>query len=180
MRRTVLLAVVLLAGCGESAPEVVLPARSAEPQRVELGWRESYPPRGERLLFAVDALEIREDGWAIEVAVTNRTKVAFELGGTPADLGYGVMLFGTGELKALEEAARAGDLPAIRRAEVIEPEPPARLEPGETWRAILSAPGSLVDGSWLRVTFGPLVADGVAPKGMEAVVFWITDRARRL
>lgn len=180
MRRTVLLAVLLLAGCGGAEPESIAPARSAEPQQARLGWRESYPATGERLVFEVDALDVRPNGWSVEVAVTNRTTIAFELGGTAADLGYGVMLFGTGDLEELERAAEAGALPAVRRAETIDPKPPRRLAPGATWRATLSAPGALAAGSWLRVTFGPIVAASDPPEGMERVVFWITDLAHRL
>ena len=58
MRRTVLLAVLLLTGCGAAAEtEPVPPARAAEPQHAELGWRESYPSTGERIRFAVDELD---------------------------------------------------------------------------------------------------------------------------
>lgn len=180
MRWTVLLAVLLLAGCGGTEPEPIAPARAAEPQRAELGWRESYPATGDRLLFAVEELRVRVDGWTVEVAVTNRTKVPFELGGATVDLGYGVMLFDTDNLAALERASQEGKLPPVRRAETIDPKPPERLGPGATWRATLSASGSLADGSWLRVTFGPLVASGEPPEEMERVVFWITDLAHRL
>lgn len=180
MRRTVLLAVVLLAGCGGAEPKPVAPARSAEPQQAELGWRESYPKAGARLVFEVEGLDVGRDGWSVEVAVTNRTTIAFELGGTAVDLGYGVMLFRTGDLEELERAAQDGTLPAVRRAETISPKPPTRLEPGASWRATLSAPGALAARSWLRVTFGPLVAVGDPPEGMEPVVFWITDLAHRL
>ena len=66
MRRTVLLAVLLLTGCGAAAEtEQVRPARAAEPQHLRLGWRESYPSKGERLRFAVDDLTVRADGWSV-------------------------------------------------------------------------------------------------------------------
>jgi hypothetical protein len=182
MRRTVLLAVVVLAGCGGGAPDSAPlgPARAAEPQQITLDWRESYPASGQRLLFAVDRLDIREDGWSVEIEVTNRTTTAFDLGGNPAELGYGVMLFATGDLQELEQAARQGTMPPVRRATSIEPAPPGKLAPGKTWRATLSAPGSLAAGSYLRVAFGPLVADGKPPNEIEPVVFWITDLAHSL
>jgi hypothetical protein len=177
-----LLAVLLLAGCGGVTPESapVATARAAEPQQVTLGWQESYPASGQRLLFAVDRLDVRKGGWSVEVAVTNRTTTAFDLRGNPAELGYGVMLFATGDLQELEQAANTGAMPPVRRATSIEPAPPAKLAPGKTWRATLSAPGSLAGGSYLRVAFGPIVADGEPPNEMEPVVFWITDRAHSL
>ena len=180
MRRTVLLAVLVLAGCGGSDPEPIAPARSAEPQRATLGWRESYPPAGERLLFAVDELDVRADGWSVMVAVTNRTKVPFDLGDSDAELDFGLMLFATGDLSEVEDAARRGALPTVRRATSLEPSPPDELAPGATWRTTLSASGPLSDGSYLRVTFGPLTAKGDPPDEMEPVVFWITDHAHKL
>lgn len=183
MRRTLLLAVVLVAGCGGIEPPDAQPVelgRAAEPQRVELGWRERYPASGPGLRFAVDALQVTGDGWSAEIAVTNATGTPFALGRHPAELAFGLMLFATGDVDELERAGRDGRLPTIRRAETIEPEPPAVLPPRTTWRATLSAPGSLADGSWVRVSFGPLRAQGEPPNGMEPVVVWITDRSHRL
>lgn len=181
MRRTVLLAVLLLTGCGaasETAP--VPPARAAEPQRVELDWRESYPAEGERLRFEVDALEVREDGWSVDVRVANATRIPFELGVNRAQLSFGLMLFATGDLDELEEANRTGRLPPVRLAATMRPSPPDVLVPGQTWNVTLAGPGSLADGTYLRVAFGPLRAVGDPPDGLQPVVFWITDRSHRL
>jgi hypothetical protein len=181
MRRTlVLAAVLLLAGCGGGELEQVKPGRAAEPQRVELGWREDYPSKGERLVFVVDALEITKRGWSADIAVTNSTEIPFELGAIPEPLAFGLMLFATGSLDALEQEAEAGRLPAPRVATRIEPAPPDELAPDETWHATISAPGSLADGAFVRVSFGPLRARGEPPAGMEPVVHWITDRSYRL
>jgi hypothetical protein len=181
MRRTLsLLAAVWLAGCGGAEPEPLAPARAAEPQQAQLGWRESYAASGERLVFVVGKLTVRKNGWSVEIGVTNATRVRFQAGGGPADLAYGLMLFRTSDLTELEEAAREDGLPPLRRAAAIEPEPPDVLAPGQSWRATLSAPGSLADGSYLRVSFGPLRAEGEAPEGMEPIVVWITDHAHRL
>ncbi len=181
MRRTVLLAVVLLTGCAATAdPKPVSVPRAAEPQHAELGWRESYPGTGERLRFAVDSLEVRTGGWSVEIAVTNDTRSSFELGLHPARFSFGLMLFETGSLAELDEANRAGGLPAVRLADTLKPAPPAVLAAGATWHATLTGRGSLADGSWVRVSFGPLVAIGEPPKDMQPVVYWITDRSHRL
>ena len=172
-----LLAVVLLAGCGATSDlETVPPAHAAEPQRAQLRWRESYPPSGQRLRFAVDRLEILRDGWSAEIAVTNSTRIPFELA-DPSQRVFGVMLFETANI---DEITGAADLPPLRKAVKIEPEPPAVLAPNATWRATLSAPGSLAAGAFLRVSFGPLVARGTPPGGMEPTVVWITDKSYRL
>lgn len=181
MRRTVLLAVLFLTGCGAAAEtEQVRPARPAEPQHLRLGWRESYPSTGEGLRFAVDDLTVRADGWSVGIAVTNATRSTFELGVNRPQLSFGLMLFQTGELEELEQANREGRLPSVRLATSVEPAPPDLLAPGVTWRATLSGPGALADGSWVRVSFGPFRVVGEPPKGMHAIVFWITDRSHQL
>jgi hypothetical protein len=181
MRRALLLATALiLAGCGDAEPPPLAPARAAEPQQAKLDWNESYPASGPRLVFAVDTLTVRDGGWSVDVAVTNLTSIPFAAGGSPTDLAYGLMLFTTDDLGELEDAARRGSLPAIRRARTIEPEPPTVIGPNETWHAKLSGPGSLADGTYVRVSLGPLRAKGKPPTGVEPVVVWITDRAHRL
>jgi hypothetical protein len=181
MRRPLFFAaVLLLAGCGGASPEPFKSVRTAEAQRAELAWLESYPSSGQRLLFEVQTLEVTAKGWSAKIAVTNSTRIPFELGQHRAELQYGLTLFATGDLGELEDAARAGKLPAPRLAERLVPSPPDVLAPGDTWRATISAPGSLPDGAYVRVSFGPLRAKGDAPKGMEATVLWITDRSYRL
>lgn len=184
MRRTVsLLALVLaLAGCAATEPErpPLGPPRAAEPQRVELRWRESWVgPESGRLVFEVDELDVTANGWSVRIAVRNESATGFEIETGPFDYGFGLMLFATGDLEAVEEANREGRLPAIRRATRIEPEPPRVLRPGVTWRATLSAPGSLADGSWMRVVFGTFLGQGDAPEEFRRVV-WFTDRSYRL
>ena len=181
MRRTVLLAVLLLTGCAAAEEtEPAAPARAAEPQHVKLAWRESYPSKGERLRFFVDELDVRANGWSVEIAVTNATRRSFELGANRAQLSFGLMLFATDSLAELEQENREGRLPPVRLAATMKPPPPDLLEPGETWRATLSAPGSLAHGSFVRVAFGPLRVIGEPPEGMQPVVYWITDRTHKL
>jgi hypothetical protein len=181
MRRHLsVLAVLVLAGCGatrEATP--IPPAHAAEPQVAKLGWRERYPPTGMHLRFDVERLEVRRDGWSVDIAVTNSTDTPFE-SGRPAELVFGLMLFANGDFEEFTEAANAGLLPPLRRARSIKPPPPHVLQPGATWRATLSAPGSLADGSWVRVAFGPFDAVGMPFEGKARRVDWITDKAHRL
>ena len=180
MRRLSLLLVVLLAAaCGtEEQREPVEPARPAEPQTAELNWHEAYPSSGPQLRFVVRRLAVREDGWSADIEVTNAAGIPFGLETRP--LRFGLMHFETGSLKELESAAGAGGLPSVRRATTIVPPPPGTIAPGTSWRATLSAPGSLPDGSFVRVSFGLFVAQGEPPPGMETDVVWITDKAYRL
>jgi hypothetical protein len=183
VRPTVALALALvLAGCGTQVdPRPRSAPTAAEPQQAELGWREPYPGvNGERLVFEVASFEVTEDGWVAEVAVTNSTSIPFAARPRVTERRYGVMLFATGDLAELEDAAGSGGLPAVRDATELRPLPPAVLRPGATWRARLSARGALAAGSYVRVVFGPLRAEGEPPDGIEPVVVWITDRSHRL
>jgi hypothetical protein len=183
VRRTVLLALVLvLAGCGEAAVERPrAEPRAAGPQTAELGWREPYPTRGrERLVFEVESLEVTANGWSARIGVTNSTSVPFSARPSPTQSRYGLMLFESGDLTELEDAASSGGLPLAREAERVEPRPPAVLAPGASWRARIAASGSLPAGTYVRVVFGPLVAQGDPPPEIEPTVVWITDRAYRL
>ena len=183
MRRTVtLLALaVLLAGCGGAAREPFVATRAAEPQEIELGWREAYPEEGEQLVFVVESLEVDANGWSAEIAVENRTDVAWEArGGDKRNLTYGLMLFRTGSLDELEDASERNALPAVREAGSIDPQPPARLAPGETWRSRISGDGALADGAYVRVVFGPLVSAGDPPEGLQRTIVWISDASQRL
>jgi hypothetical protein len=182
MRRPLLLvAVLLLAGCGSSTElEPVDASRAAEPQRAELDWRESLPSSGERLVFVVQTLEVTKKGWSADIAVTNLTTIPFELGAAPAPPVFGLMLFANGDLDQLKDAAESGRLPAPRLAAQFDPAPPDVLVPKQTWRTTMSAPGSLADGAYVRVSFGTLRAKGDPPEGVPQTVGWITDRSYRL
>ena len=135
MRRLVLLAVpalavVVLAGCGavpSAEQKEFVPAERAGPQRVELDWRESYGDGARALHFEVASLAVLENGWTARIAIENETGIAFQLGSRPLALVFGLMLFSDGSVETLDEANRAGVLPAPRKAVRIEPEPPALL-----------------------------------------------------
>ncbi|MBA3787225.1 MAG: hypothetical protein H0X21_00850 [Actinobacteria bacterium] len=180
MRRSLLLLVLMLAGCGGATEKPLSPARAAEPQTAKLDWREVYPKSGPHLTFGVDGLEITADGWSAAVSIRNGTQIPFELGKRPLQLAFGLMLFEDGNLETLDEEARNGRLPPLREAVEIEPPPPAVLAPAQTWRATISAPGSLVDSAYVRVSFGTLVAEREPPEGFRPSVVWITDKAYKL
>ena len=170
---------LLVAGCGSAASEPLPEARSAEPQSAVLGWRESYPKAGERLVFGVRSLEVTADGWTSEISIENRTEIPFKLGDGPP-LALGLVLLADGDLKTLDQMTSRDGL-LIREPRTIQPRPPDVLSPGEIWRATISAPGSLADDAYVRVSFGPLVAQGEPPRDMEqSTVVWITDESYRL
>jgi hypothetical protein len=182
---TRLLALVLLAllaaGCA-SEPRRIPPARAAPPQTADLHWVESYGEAGARLVFGVERFEVLGSGWRAKISLTNGTSVRYSVRDPDSSLDqrFGLMLFQTGDLRQLEQLNRAGELPAVRRAEVFHPQLPLVLEPGRTWRGLISAPGPLAAGRWVRVVFGTLVPIGTAPSGLPQQLTWITDHAYRL
>jgi hypothetical protein len=155
---------------------------AAGPQTAALGWRETYGPAGEQLVFTVESLQVLRGGWRARIGVQNDTKVAWEVNDPQATLGraFGLMLFTTGTQEEVDEQIAGGDLPPPRTAERFEPELPKILEPGSAWEGTMSASGSLVAGSWARVQFGPLVAVGNPPEELHDTVTWITDHAYHL
>jgi len=187
MRRLVLIAlfaVLPLTGCGSAGgsgePEALVLAERAEPQSVDLGWRERYGDGARALHFEVASLAVTADGWSARIAIENATGIPFRLGAEPLTLTFGLMLFGNASMERFDDANRAGALPARRQAVTIVPEPPRRLEPGARWAATIAAPGALPAGSFVRVVFGTLVAVGEPPGDMQPTIVWITDHATRL
>ncbi len=194
MRRTTALALVVLGAAlagfifsssalqfdEDEAPAA--PSVAAGPQTKMLWWREKFGPAGQQLVFEVERFQVVENGWRASVVVTNNTSVAYELGDPRAtiDRSFGLMLFETGDAEELERRNGDGSLPAIRPAKRYEPSLPKLLEPNATWRGVISAPGSLVAGTFVRVVFGALVAIGSTGDILEERVVWITDRAYHL
>ncbi len=176
-----LLPVALLAGCGGTA-EPFVPATRASPQQAALGWKESYPAERPALVFEVASLRVTRTGWAVDLSVTNRSKVGWDVGDPRFRLerAFGVLLFPTGDLDELERRSREGTLPAIRRATAYAPALPRVLDPGATWSGRISAEGALAAGLWLRVSFGTFTSVGEPPSGMQPRVVWFTDHAYRL
>ena len=95
-------------------------SRAASPQAAELGWRETYGPPGEQLVFSVDSLAVVENGWRVRLGVENGTSIPYELGDPKAtlDRSFGLMLFSTGDLEELQARNTEGTLPAVRPAEI--------------------------------------------------------------
>jgi hypothetical protein len=163
----------------ESPTERSIPAG---PQTAELDWRETHGPKGKKLVFEVERLEVHEEGWRVRIALTNGTPVPYKLDDARAAFhrSFGLMLFASGDHAELEQRNSDQTLPALRPATTYEPRPPSVLEPGASWRGTISAPGSLVAGSWVRVVFGALVAVGATGDELDESVVWITDHAYRL
>lgn len=172
---------VLAAGCA-SEPRPVTPARAAPPQAAELDWVETYGKPGARLVFGVERFEVLPDGWRAHISLTNRTAARYSVGDprSSVDRRFGLMLFQTGDLRQLEQLNRAGELPEVRRAAEFDPELPLVLDPGDTWSGVISAPGALAAGRWVRVVFGTLVPIGESPPDLPEQLVWITDHAHRL
>jgi hypothetical protein len=172
---------MLAAGCSSEAKPIP-PARAAAPQAAPLHWLESYGEAGALLVFGVERFEVLESGWRATISLKNGTSVRYSVRNPESSLDqqFGVMLFQTGDLRQLEQLNRAGELPAVRRAEVFQPALPLVLEPGQTWRGVISAPGALAAGRWVRVVFGMLVPIGTSPSGLPERLIWITDHASQL
>src|ERR671915_120704 len=69
-------------------------SKPAGPQLADLGWRETYGPRGQQIVFVVDSLEVTEGGWRARLGLENSTSVAYEVGDPRAtlDRSFGLML----------------------------------------------------------------------------------------
>jgi hypothetical protein len=147
-----------------------------------LGWQEVYGDPGARLVFDVRSLAVTPRGWQANVSIENQSKVRFAVatGSSSLDSSFGLMILPTGDHRELDRLNNAGELPAVRQAESVEPPLPGVLEPGETWTGTLAARGALPGGSWARVVFGAFVAMGEPPEGLQDRVVWITDHTHLL
>jgi hypothetical protein len=194
MRRTTMLGFVILGAAlaalafsttsgklGDDSTEAP-PSTAAGPQSVELGWREVYGTGDAQMVFEVTSLEVNANGWEARLAVTNDTPVSYELGDprTTVDRAFGLMLFATGDDSEFQRQNESGTLPVTRPATSYEPNLPGVLTPHATWRGTISAPGTLVARSWVRVVFGALVSVGKPPEGLDEHIVWITDHEYQL
>jgi hypothetical protein len=179
----VLAAVSVLAGCGTGGvDQASLDEGPAPPQQAKLNWNETYGDPGGQLVFKVESLAVDEHGWRATIGVTNDTKERFLVasGTASLDQSFGLMLLPTGDIRELDRLNRAGELPAVRQADLFDPPLPGILEPGASWHGTIAARGSLPGGSWARVVFGTFVAAENPPPGMQDNVVWITDHAHQL
>jgi hypothetical protein len=179
----VIVVIGLVTGCESDDGAPTPPAtRAAPPQREELGWMERTPPTGPGLVFRVHWFEVTETGWKADVEIENRSGLPWELGAddVAVEQSFGIMLFATDGLEEVEQRSADGDLPALRAAQAFMPALVAELAPGEDWRGVISSPGSLAAGRYVRVVFGPLIALDEVPPGLPSRFVWITDHAYRL
>ena len=176
-----LLGAVLLAGCSSDETTSPVPTKASR-QQAELGWEERFPEDGPSLVFRAHRFAVTGQGWEADVEVENRTSIPWRVGGPASGIAttFGVMLFPTDDLGEVEQRSAEGDLPGLRAARRFDPALPARLAPGATWRGTIGAQGSLAAGLYVRLVYGPFVAVGDPPEGMEAGLSWITDHAHRL
>jgi hypothetical protein len=176
-----LAAVLVASGCNSPSRETP-PATAAPPQEATLNWVERSPETGPALVFRTRTFSVTDDGWRAELEIENTTPVAWELGEDPVAVGqsFGIMLFATNELDEVEQRGANGDLPGLRPARTFDPPLPAKLRPGASWRGTVGATGALAAGRYVRVVFGPLVAEDDPPEGMPGQFYWITDHAYRL
>ena len=94
-----------LAGCGTTGEPTTVPARlAAPPQTAKLEWLEPYTPKAAALVFGVTAFTVTADGWSANISVENRSDVGWKIvdRGHEDELGFGVMLFPTGDQKDAE------------------------------------------------------------------------------
>ena len=166
---------------GDEAPAE--PSVAARPQIAMLFWRETFGRAGQQLVFEVERFQVLRDGWKAWVRLTNKTSVAYEVGDPRAtiDRSFGLMLFETrnrGRARETQRGRSAARAPP--RDAGTSRSLPMILEPNGTWHGVISAPGSLVAGSWVRVVFGTLTAIGSTGDVLDERVVWITDHAYRL
>jgi hypothetical protein len=164
---------------GDDTP--VATSVAAGPQTADLGWRETYGPADEQLIFTVDRLRVTEKGWNARIGVENDSSVGWELvPGAAPDGTFGLQLFDTGDAEELDDRNRRRTLPAVRAASAYVPALPPLLEPGSSWTGEISAPGALVANSFARVVFGTFIAVGRPPDELEDTLVWITDNSYQL
>jgi len=174
--------VILLTGCSSDDGAEPPAVAASSPQVARLGWVERSPVTGPALVFHTHRLAVTGDGWEADVEIRNETGIAWEIATDPVAVArsFGLMLFATGTLAEVEERGADGDLPGLRSARSFVPALPRRLAPGTRWRGTVSADGALATGRFLRVVFGPLVADGDPPGDLPDRFVWITDHAYEL
>jgi hypothetical protein len=166
---------LVLAACGSSATAPRDTPVAAPPQSATLDWHE--PVEGTRLTFGVSRFEVTQRGWEAQISVGNGTTANLVVGDRPL---FGVMLFASGSLDELEQRNAAGELPSVRNALTFTPPLPRVVRSGARWSGVISAPGALAAGRFVRIVFGPFTPTGVRPDALPGELTWITDNSYRL
>ena len=190
MRRGLLIAPLLaaaalgLAGCGTTGEPATVPARlAAPPQTAKLDWHEPYTAKAPALVFGATAFAVTADGWSADISVENRSDVGWKIVDPrhEDELGFGAMLFPTGDQKDAERLNNSLSLPTIRAATAYRPELPGRAGAGDNMaRDDLRAGRARGGGLWVRIAFGPFSSVGEPPKGVQTPVNWFTDHTYQL
>lgn len=175
MRAASLIAAVVLAGCG-AGDDVTVPA-PAEPRVFELGWVEESTELG--LIFRVQQLVIRRDGWLVTASVANRGSVDYAIR-WPHHRGasmFGLVLLETVTRKELRElTADFRKAPPFLEPDRIVPPPPSVLRARSSWRGTMSGTRILPKGSTVRILFGRFDRT----RGHPGFLLWVTEHAVRL
>jgi hypothetical protein len=166
---------LVVAACGSSATTPRDTPVAAPPQSATLDWSE--PVEGTRLTFGASRFEVTERGWEARISVDNGTTANLVVGDRPL---FGVMLFTSASLDELEQRNAAGELPSVRNAVTFTPPLPRMVKSGARWSGVISAPGALAAGRFVRIVFGPFTPTGATPAGLPGELTWITDNAYRL
>ena len=174
-----LVAVLLLAGCGAapSSSRSTL-ARAAEPQRAELDWRESYPSTGQRLLFAVDSLDVTQEGLVGRHRGDERdddpVRPRSRSGPTCS---FGLMLFANDSLDELEAAADDGRLPPASPGDSVRPSSARRARAERRPGARPSPPRARSPTAPTSASRSGRSGEGRAARGMQPA--WSGSRTGR-
>jgi hypothetical protein len=165
---------VLLTGCGNSAdgPELAPPA---EPRTIELGWVERF--RAARFTLGVERLVLTDDGWRATISVENNSTTPYRID----QRSVGLVLLDTrtrAELRRLTD--NLTHAPPALKPDRAAPPPPPVLGPGARWRATISGPEVLREGSVVRVLFGPFSPAGERFRSELESIHWVTDHSVRL
>ena len=166
--------VLVLAGCGSSERPMLAPP--AHPRTIELGWVErSTNPA---MVYRVERLVLRPDGWSADVGVENRSAADFQIRRPhrPGDSLFGLVLLKSTSKKELRElTAGFRKEPPFLDPDGIDPPLPASLRAGSSWRGTLTGSTVLRGGTVVRMIFGRFQRH-TKPR----VITWVTDHAVRL
>jgi hypothetical protein len=152
-------------------------AAPAEPRTPELGWIERSTEAG--LVFRVDRLAVRSNGWVATLSVTNRSSALYSIQRPhrPGESMFGLVLLRTADKRELRElTADFRKEPPFLEPDRFTPRLPLVLPPGSTWRGTMAGSRVPPRGSVVRVLFGRFLR----ARGQPRYVLWVTDHSVRL